>query len=141
MRLRSSDRCPRRPPLPWTSFPSSSNFAALPTVSWVIPNLLDDMHDGTIAQGDTWLKNNMDAYAQWARTHNSLLIVTWDEDDHDHHPEVHRIRGQHRPDVLRHRRHRHQRLLTPRYAWFIVKMGETIAKAATGGGRLRLAAL
>jgi hypothetical protein len=50
-------------------------------VSWVIPNLLDDMHDGTIAQGDTWLKNNIDAYAQWAKTHNSLLIVTWDEDD------------------------------------------------------------
>jgi hypothetical protein len=67
--------------LPWTSFPSSSNYASLPTVSWVIPNLLDDMHDGTIAQGDSWLSSNMSAYATWAKTHNSLLIVTWDEDD------------------------------------------------------------
>jgi hypothetical protein len=39
------------------------------------------MHDGTIAQGDTWLQSNLDAYAQWAKSHNSLLIVTWDEDD------------------------------------------------------------
>ncbi len=67
--------------LPFTSFPSSANFASLPTVSWVVPNLNDDMHDGTVAQGDTWLQSNMDAYAQWAKTHNSLLIVTWDEDD------------------------------------------------------------
>ncbi|NUR63128.1 MAG: hypothetical protein HOV87_31400 [Catenulispora sp.] len=67
--------------LPFTSFPSSANYASLPTVSWVIPNLNNDMHDGTVAQGDTWLHNNLDAYAQWAKTHNSLLIVTWDEDD------------------------------------------------------------
>jgi hypothetical protein len=67
--------------LPFSSFPSSANYASLPTVSWVIPNLNDDMHDGTIAEGDSFLQNNLDAYAQWAKTHNSLLIVTWDEDD------------------------------------------------------------
>jgi hypothetical protein len=39
------------------------------------------MHDCTIATGDTWLQNHLDAYAQWATTHNSLLIVTFDEDD------------------------------------------------------------
>jgi hypothetical protein len=65
--------------LPFSSFPS--NFSTLPTVSIVVPNLQDDMHDGTIQQGDTWLKNNIDAYVQWAKTHNSLLIVTWDEND------------------------------------------------------------
>jgi len=66
-----------------SSFPTSSggNFAALPALSFVIPNLNNDMHDGSISQGDTWLRNNLDAYAQWARTHNSLLIVVWDEDD------------------------------------------------------------
>ena len=67
--------------LPFTSFPSSANYASLPTVSWVIPNLDDDMHDGTVSQGDSWLQNNLDSYAQWAKTHNSLLVVTWDEDD------------------------------------------------------------
>jgi len=64
---------------PFTSFPTT-NFANLPTVSWVIPDLLDDMHDGTISQGDTWLKNNLASYVTWAQTNNSLLIVTWDED-------------------------------------------------------------
>src|SRR5258708_6951662 len=39
------------------------------------------MHDGTIAQGDTWLQQHINSYVQFAQTHNSLLIVTWDEDD------------------------------------------------------------
>jgi hypothetical protein len=65
--------------LPLTSFPTA--FANLPTLSIVVPNLNDDMHDGTIAQGDSWLKAHLDAYVQWAQTHNSLLVVTWDEDD------------------------------------------------------------
>jgi hypothetical protein len=63
----------------FAAFPS--DYTTLPKLSFVVPNLLDDMHDGTIQQGDTWLKNNIDAYAQWAKTHNSLLVVTWDEDD------------------------------------------------------------
>ncbi len=68
--------------LPYTSFPTTTaGYSSLPTVSFVIPNLNDDMHDGTIQQGDTWLQQNMNAYAQWAKTNNSLLIVTWDEND------------------------------------------------------------
>jgi acid phosphatase len=39
------------------------------------------MHDGSVATGDSWLKNNLSGYAAWAKTHNSLLIVTFDEDD------------------------------------------------------------
>ena len=70
---------PAKTNLPYTKFPA--DYARLPTVSWVIPNLDDDMHDGSIQQGDTWLKNNLSAYVAWAQTHNSLLIVTWDEDD------------------------------------------------------------
>lgn len=72
--------------LPFTSFPTTpDSYSSLPTVSFVIPNLLDDMHESSAAiniqQGDTWLKQKLDGYAQWARTHNSLLIVTWDEED------------------------------------------------------------
>lgn len=65
--------------LPFSDFPS--DYAKLPTVAFVVPNQLNDMHDGSIAQGDAWLKQNLDGYAQWAMTHNSLLIVTFDEDD------------------------------------------------------------
>ena len=62
-----------------SSFPTS--YSSLPTVSFVIPNLDNDMHDGSVATGDSWLQAHLDGYAQWAETHNSLLIVTWDEDD------------------------------------------------------------
>jgi phosphatidylinositol-3-phosphatase len=65
--------------LPFSAFPQ--DFESLPTVALVIPNQLNDMHDGSIAAGDAWLSKNIEAYAQWAMTHNSLLIVTWDEDD------------------------------------------------------------
>lgn len=69
--------------MPFTSFPV--DFSKLPTVSFVVPNQENDMHNGnepdTIIRGDQWLRANLDAYVLWADTHNSLLIVTWDEDD------------------------------------------------------------
>ncbi|HEY0165839.1 MAG TPA: alkaline phosphatase family protein [Jatrophihabitans sp.] len=76
----------------WTNVPASSNltlnafptdYNQLPTVSFVIPNLDNDMHDGTVGEGDAWLKSHIDGYAQWAKTHNSLLILTFDEDDNN----------------------------------------------------------
>ena len=67
--------------LPFSAFPAPANYASLPTVSLVIPNLDNDMHDGSITQGDTWLYQNLSQYASWARANNSLLILTWDEDD------------------------------------------------------------
>jgi acid phosphatase len=65
---------------PLSAFPS--DFSNLPTLSFVVPNLVDDMHSGSIAAGDSWLRQHIDPYARWATTHNSLLIVTWDEDDY-----------------------------------------------------------
>jgi hypothetical protein len=67
--------------VPFTSFNARSDYASLPTVSFVIPNLDNDMHDGSVAQGDSWLYTNLSRYANWAKANNSLLIVTWDEDD------------------------------------------------------------
>jgi len=64
---------------PFTAFPI--DYSTLPTLSIVVPNQINDMHDGTIAQADTWLRNNLDGYIQWAKTHNSLFIMTFDEDD------------------------------------------------------------
>ena len=65
---------------PFSRFPGSRP-ATLPTVSWVIPDLCDDMHDCPVATGDSWLRRHLGGYAHWAMTHHSLLIVTWDEDD------------------------------------------------------------
>ncbi|HEY2184439.1 MAG TPA: alkaline phosphatase family protein [Xanthobacteraceae bacterium] len=69
--------------LRFADFPA--DFSQLPTVAVVIPNLDHDMHNGDPAQstpaGDAWLRENLDSYYQWAKTHNSLLIVTFDEND------------------------------------------------------------
>jgi phosphatidylinositol-3-phosphatase len=65
---------------PFTSFPAAG-FSRLPTVSFVIPDLCNDMHDCSVATGDSWLRAHLGGYVNWAMTHNSLLIVTWDEDD------------------------------------------------------------
>jgi phosphatidylinositol-3-phosphatase len=65
--------------LPFTDFPQ--DYANLPTVSFVIPNLCDDMHDCPVSTGDGWLRSRLDQYVQWALSHNSVLIVSWDEDE------------------------------------------------------------
>lgn len=70
---------PDRDQQPFTSYPS--HYRKLPTVAWVIPNLCSDMHDCSIVTGDTWLRDTIGGYATWAATHNSLLIVTFDEND------------------------------------------------------------
>lgn len=65
---------------PFTAF--EDNYNNLPTVSFVTPNMCSDMHDCSVATGDAWVKKNLGGYASWAKTHNSLLVVTFDEDNH-----------------------------------------------------------
>ncbi len=62
---------------PFTAFPS--DFSELPTVAFVSPDMCHDMHDCPVSTGDAWLEQHLDGYAQWAKTHNSLLVVTFDE--------------------------------------------------------------
>ena len=78
-------------------FPASyyfpADYAQLPTVAMVIPNLYHEMHSGRhqVKAGDNWLRTYMDGYVHWARTHNSLLILTWDEDGSRHQADNQRI--------------------------------------------------
>jgi hypothetical protein len=65
---------------PFSAFPTA-DFSKLPDVSFVIPDLCHDMHDCSVGTGDAWLRQHLEGYARWAMTHDSLLIVTWDEDD------------------------------------------------------------
>jgi acid phosphatase len=74
--------------LRFADFPTGpAQFPSLPTVAIVVPNMENDMHNGkpehSIPRVDAWLKKNLDAYYQWAKTHNSLLIVTFDESDNE----------------------------------------------------------
>jgi len=54
-----------------------------PDFVWITPNMTDDMHDGTIAQGDAWLSAAVPAILSSAAftAQRSLLFVTWDEND------------------------------------------------------------
>jgi hypothetical protein len=45
--------------VPYTQLATDLASNALPAFSFITPNLIDDMHDGTIAQGDAWLNNNL----------------------------------------------------------------------------------
>jgi hypothetical protein len=72
--------------LRFADFPRDpAGYAMLPTVAFVIPNLENDMHNGdppdSVPRGDRWLKKNLDGYYQWAKSHNSLLILTFDENN------------------------------------------------------------
>ena len=74
--------------LSFAEFPQDAEgFSKLPSVSIVVPNQDNDMHNGkppgSIQAGDNWLKDHLDRYYQWARDNNSLLIVTFDENDHE----------------------------------------------------------
>jgi acid phosphatase len=52
-----------------------------PHFVWITPNLLDDMHDGSAQQGDTWLKDSLAPIlaSSWFTDFPSTVIVTMDE--------------------------------------------------------------
>lgn len=64
---------------PFAAFPS--DYSQLPDLAIVVPNQQNNMHDGTISMADQWILKHIIPYAEWAMTHNSLLIITWDEDE------------------------------------------------------------
>ncbi|HLJ83621.1 MAG TPA: alkaline phosphatase family protein [Candidatus Eremiobacteraceae bacterium] len=77
---------------PWVNFadvPPSSNIPLsslpsldkLPTVCFIIPDLENDMHSGSIEKADAWLRRHVEPIVTWANAHNSLVIVAWDESD------------------------------------------------------------
>jgi phosphatidylinositol-3-phosphatase len=59
---------------------------ALPAFSFITPNLLHDMHDGTIAQGDAWLASHLPTILNSAtyKSGNTAIFITWDEGSGGH---------------------------------------------------------
>jgi hypothetical protein len=60
---------------------SALDSSSAPSFVWITPNLQNDMHDGTVQQGDTWLKANIAPVlsSSWFTNFNSTVIVTMDE--------------------------------------------------------------
>lgn len=66
---------------PYTQLATDLANNSLPAFSFVTPNLIDDMHDGTINQGDTWLSTNLPTILNSPEYTggSTAVFVTWDE--------------------------------------------------------------
>ncbi len=67
--------------VPFTQLRKDLRSNSLPAFSFVTPDVSHDMHDGTVAQGDTWLSKNLKPILRSSayRTHKVVVFVTWDE--------------------------------------------------------------
>ncbi len=67
--------------VPYTQLSADLARNALPAFSFITPNLIDDMHDGTIAQGDAWLARNLPAIlnSHEYQAGTTAVFITWDE--------------------------------------------------------------
>jgi phosphatidylinositol-3-phosphatase len=67
--------------VPYTQLATDLANNTLPAFSFITPNLIDDMHDGTIADGDTWLADNLPTILNSPeyQAGNTAVFITWDE--------------------------------------------------------------
>jgi phospholipase C len=67
--------------VPYTELAADLARNALPAFSFITPNLIDDMHDGTIADGDSWLARHLPAIlnSREYRSRTTAVFITWDE--------------------------------------------------------------
>lgn len=68
--------------VPFTQFSEDLSNGNLPDFSFVVPNVLDDAHDGSLAAADLWLQQNIQPLiSSPAFQKSGLLIITFDEGD------------------------------------------------------------
>ena len=67
--------------VPYTQLATDLAHNTLPAFSFITPNLIDDMHDGTVAQGDAWLAKNLPAIltSKPYQAGTTAVFITWDE--------------------------------------------------------------
>ena len=66
--------------VPFTQFATDLNNNQLPEYSYIVPNMQDDAHDGSLAQADNWLKTNIaPLIASSTFQKDGLLVITFDE--------------------------------------------------------------
>ena len=68
--------------VPFTQFATDLANNQLPNFSFLLPNQLNNAHDGTLAQADAWLQQNIGPLlASPIFQQDGLLIITFDESD------------------------------------------------------------
>jgi acid phosphatase len=90
---RGSENLYARKHVPWPNFsnvPASESRiytgtlpSPMPSLTWIVPNMCNDMHDCSTRTGDQWLAKNLPPIVAWNAKNDGLLIVTWDEADPD----------------------------------------------------------
>ena len=66
--------------VPFTQFAADLASNQLPNFSYIAPNIMDDAHNGTLAQADTWLQQNITPLlANAVFQQDGILIITFDE--------------------------------------------------------------
>ena len=67
--------------VPYTQLAADLASNTLPAFSFITPNLINDMHDGTIGDGDNWLSANVPAILSSAAytSGTTAVFITWDE--------------------------------------------------------------
>jgi len=67
--------------VPYAQLASDLQNNKLPAFSFITPNLIDDMHDGTVADGNKWLAKNLPTIFNSAayKSGSTAVFVTWDE--------------------------------------------------------------
>lgn len=67
--------------VPYTQLATDLAGNTLPAFSFITPNVIDDMHDGTIADGDNWLAANLPTILNSPeyQSGSTAVFVTWDE--------------------------------------------------------------
>lgn len=67
--------------VPYTQLATDLATNALPAFSFITPNVDDDMHDGTTAEGDSWLASNLPTILNSPEYQDgsTAVFITWDE--------------------------------------------------------------
>lgn len=66
--------------VPFTRFAQDLNNNALPNISFVVPNVNDDAHNGSLAQADWWLSTNIAPLLNNpAFQQDGILVIVFDE--------------------------------------------------------------
>lgn len=68
--------------VPFTQFPTDLANKTLPEFSFIVPNMYDDAHNGSLAQADQWLSKNIaPLLASATFQKDGILIITFDESE------------------------------------------------------------
>jgi len=67
--------------VPFTQLATDLAAGKLPAFSFITPNLIDDMHNGTVADGDNWLSANLPTILNSPEytSGSTAVFITWDE--------------------------------------------------------------